>query len=173
MGGDGRTKGEPESIGDLPTSGLTCRDVGNGNYRNEVDGGKLAYQATVIPVMIASPGDVLEARDIARDVIFAWNDVNSAHRKTVLMPVGWETHSSPELGSTAQDLINERILADCDLLVGIFWTRLGTPTESSASGSAEEIERHVQAGKPAMVYFSTAPVAPESLGTQYTITCGR
>jgi hypothetical protein len=79
------------------------------------------------------------------------------------MPVGWETHSSPELSGRPQQLINERILAPCDLLVGIFWTRLGTPTGESLSGSVEEIERHLQAGKPAMVYFSTAPVSPQSL----------
>ena len=84
------------------------------------------------------------------------------------MPVGWETHSSPELGATAQELINDRVLEDCDLLVGIFWTRLGTPTGNSSSGTVEEIHRHVEAGKPAMVYFGEAPVAPSMLdSTQY------
>ena len=113
--------------------------------------------------MIASPGDVLEAREVVRDVIHEWNYVNSHSAKAVLMPVGWETHSSPELGERPQELINERILQDCDLLVGIFWTRLGTPTGKSTSGTVEEIERHLAAGKPAMVYFSTAPVAPQSI----------
>lgn len=74
-----------------------------------------------------------------------------------MMPVGWETHASPELGARAQELINDRILEDCDLLIGIFWTRLGTPTGTSASGTVEEIQRHVQAGKPAMIYFCEAP----------------
>jgi hypothetical protein len=55
------------------------------------------------------------------------------------------------------------VLADCDLLVGIFWTKLGTPTGSFKSGTAEEIQKHLDAGKPAMVYFSTAPVAPQSI----------
>src|SRR5450759_2687500 len=114
--------------------------------------------------MIASPGDVLEHRQVIRDVVHEWNYINSLHTNVVLMPVGWETHSSPELGSKkAQDLINERILKDCDLLVAVFWTKLGTPTEQSLSGSAEEIERHLKAGKPAMVYFSTAPFAEESV----------
>ena len=44
------------------------------------------------------------------------------------MPVGWETHSSPDLGAPAQEQINERILEHCDLLIAVFWTRLGTPT---------------------------------------------
>jgi hypothetical protein len=123
----------------------------------------MPYQATVIPVMIASPGDVIEERDITRDIIHEWNYVNSLSSGVVLMPVGWDTHSSPELGGRPQGLINERVLKECDLLVGIFWTRLGSPTGKAASGSVEEIERHIEAGKPVMVYFSTAPVAPQNL----------
>lgn len=123
----------------------------------------MAYTATVVPVIIASPGDVDEQRDDARQIINNWNYINSLALNTVLMPVGWETHSAPDLGGRAQELINERVLADCDLLVGIFWTRLGTPTGGFKSGTAEEIQRHLDAGRPAMVYFSTAPVAPQSI----------
>ncbi len=126
----------------------------------------MPYQATVIPVMIASPSDVHEYRTLARDVIHEWNFVHSLSTNAVLMPVGWETHSSPELGASPQELINDRVLEDCDLLVGIFWTRLGTPTGKAASGSVEEIERHIAAGKPAMVYFSTAPASLETVDTK-------
>jgi hypothetical protein len=63
----------------------------------------------------------------------------------------------------AQELINTRILKDCDLLIGVFWTRLGTPTGNAASGTVEEIEEHINAGKPAMIYFSSKPDAPESI----------
>lgn len=123
----------------------------------------MAYQATIIPVMIASPGDVAEERDVIRGVIHDWNDVNAEHTNTLLSAVGWDTHSSPELGARAQDLINTRVLRNCDLLIGVFWTRLGTPTGNSPSGTVEEIEEHIQAGKPAMIYFSSKPVAPESI----------
>lgn len=123
----------------------------------------MPYQATVIPVMIASPSDVHEYRTLARDVIHEWNFVHSLATNAVLMPVGWETHSSPELGASPQDLINDRVLENCDLLVGIFWTRLGTPTGKAVSGSVEEIERHLAAGKPAMVYFSAVPTSLETV----------
>lgn len=113
--------------------------------------------------MIASPGDVSEERDIIRAVIHDWNDVNAAISKTMLTPMGWETHSSPELGARPQELINARVLKDCDLLVGVFWTRLGTPTGKAESGTVEEIEEHIKAGKPAMIYFSSKPVAPQSI----------
>lgn len=123
----------------------------------------MAYTATVIPIMIASPGDVLNERNVAREVISAWNDVHSLSTKTILTSVGWDTHSSPDLADRAQTLINDRVLKDCDLLIGVFWTRLGTPTGSAASGSVEEIEKHMAAGKPAMVYFSNTPVALNSV----------
>jgi len=126
----------------------------------------VAFQATVIPVMIASPGDVDEEREIIRDIIHDWNDVNAEHANVMLAAVGWETHSSPELGARPQELINSRILENCDLLIGVFWTRLGTPTGKSPSGTVEEIEEHVAAGKPAMIYFSSKPVAPESIDSK-------
>ncbi len=126
----------------------------------------MAYQATIIPIMIASPGDVAEEREIIRSVIHEWNDVNAATTKIMLNPVGCETHTSPELGARPQELINSRILKDCDLLIGVFWTRIGTPTGKSASGTVEEIEEHIKAGKPAMIYFSSRPVAPESIDAE-------
>ncbi|GAG83881.1 unnamed protein product, partial [marine sediment metagenome] len=129
----------------------------------------MAYKATVIPVMIASPGDVIEERDVIRSVIYDWNDINSSASKVILIPVGWETNISPELGARPQEIINIRILEDCDLLVGVFWTRIGTPTGKAKSGTVEEIEEHIKSGKPAMIYFSSKPVAPESLDSvQYS-----
>jgi hypothetical protein len=107
--------------------------------------------------MIASPGDVQAERDIVRDVLNEWNSVHGARRKLLLLPVGWETDVAPEMGDQPQNIINKRILKDADFLVGIFWTRLGTPTSGYASGAVEEIEEHLAAGKPAMLYFSSAP----------------
>lgn len=123
----------------------------------------MSYKATVIPVMIASPGDVADEREIIRSIIHDWNDVNAEASAVMLAAIGWETHSSPELGTRPQELINKRVLKNCDLLIGVFWTRLGTPTGKSSSGTVEEIEEHVASGKPAMIYFSSKPVAPESI----------
>jgi hypothetical protein len=79
------------------------------------------------------------------------------------MPVGWESHSSPSMGDRPRAIINRQVLQGCDLLIAVFWTHLGTPTQKSASGTAEEIEEHLAAGKPAMIYFSSAAVIPESV----------
>lgn len=122
----------------------------------------MSYLANTFNVMIASPGDVGSERAIVRDVIYEWNAVHSNARRIVLLPVGWETHSSPEMGSPAQKIINRQVLNKCDLLVGVFWTRIGTPTEKHLSGTVEEIEEHISAGKPAMLYFSSQPVAMDT-----------
>jgi len=67
------------------------------------------------------------------------------------------------MGNRAQAIINEQVLEQCDLLVAVFWTRLGSPTGKSPSGTVEEIRKHIEAGKPAMLYFSNAPVRPDSV----------
>jgi hypothetical protein len=123
----------------------------------------MAYDAKIIEVIIASPGDVAEERQIVRDVIAEWNAVYARDRTVVLLPVGWETHSSPELDGRPQQMINDRLLAHADLLVGIFWTRVGSPTGRAISGSIEEIEGHHHQGKPVMLYFSNAPVVLDSV----------
>jgi hypothetical protein len=128
----------------------------------------MAFPSTVFNVMIASPSDVPRERVVARDVVWEWNAINAADKQLVLLPIGWETHSSPSMEDTAQATINSQVLRDADLLIAIFWTRLGTPTGEFSSGTVEEVERHIAAGKPTMIYFSSAPVAPDSIEqTQY------
>lgn len=122
----------------------------------------MSYKAEVYKVMIASPSDVDDERKIIREILYEWNAINSETRKIVLLPVGWETHSAPEMGDRAQAIINKQ-LKDCDLLIGVFWTRIGTPTGEYPSGSVEEIQEHINARKPAMLYFSSAPIAPEDI----------
>lgn len=123
----------------------------------------MSYKATVLKVMLASPSDVSQERRLARDIVQEWNVIHAEDRGIILMPVGWETHSTPEMGERAQAIINKQILADCDLLVAVFWTRLGSPTGVAPSGTVEEIEEHLAAGKPALIYFSTAPVRLDSV----------
>lgn len=129
----------------------------------------MPYDATAIKVMIASPSDVFSERNIIREVLSEWNAINFDRRKVVLLPVAWETHSVPEMGDRPQAIINRKLLNDCDLLVGVFWTRIGTPTGDYESGTAEEIHEHIKAGKPAMIYFSQAPASLDSVdSTQYS-----
>jgi hypothetical protein len=94
----------------------------------------VSYTANVINVMIASPSDVPKERLIARDVIAEWNTIHAKDKRTVLMPIGWETHSVPDTGDRPQAIINGQLLKDADLLVAVFWTRIGSPTGAREAG---------------------------------------
>jgi hypothetical protein len=122
---------------------------------------KLSRTATVLRVLIASPSDVVEHREVLTNVIMDWNATHSAAEGIVLMPVKWETHAHPATGDYPQGLINKQIVDDCDILIGAFWSRLGTATPVAPSGTAEEIERLRSKGKNVLLYFSEAPL-PQS-----------
>ena len=117
----------------------------------------MSFQANVLKVMIASPEDVEEERKIVTGAIYRWNDCNASARQLVLLPMKWETHSTPQLGVPAHTIINRQLLDGADIVIGIFGPRLGTSTEESISGTVEEIKKHVAAGKAAKIYFSEVP----------------
>ena len=120
----------------------------------------MPYQATVYNVMIASPSDVENERKLAREALNEWNSLHSEDKNIVLLPIGWDTHTAPEMGAHPQTIIDKQILANADLLIGIFLHRLGTPTLDAQSGTAHEIDSHRDSGKPAMIYFLEEKVDP-------------
>ena len=113
----------------------------------------MAFVARVYRVMVASPSDIVEERKLVRDVCNEWNAVNSGRAGIVLLPVGWEDASAPEMGERPQEILNQHILKGADLLVALFWKRIGSPTGKKLSGTIEEIEEHTKTNKLAMVYF--------------------
>jgi hypothetical protein len=121
----------------------------------------MSYIAKVYNVMIASPGDTKEARQAAKEIIIEWNEIHSEATKIVLLPLMWEDNVTPELNNIGpQESIDEQIGKHADLLVAMFWTRVGTPTSLYESGTIQEIEKHIAKNKPAMLYFSKESVTP-------------
>src|SRR5260370_13833055 len=118
----------------------------------------MSFPANVLMVMIASPGDVQDERRIVTEELYRWNNANAVSRRLVLQPVKWETHSTPESGAPAQDLIDANLLHNADIIVGIFGNRIGTPTDRHPSGTVGEIKDQITARKQAMIYFSRVPV---------------
>jgi hypothetical protein len=116
-------------------------------------------RSEVYRVMIGSPSDLTEERLAATDAVNEWNAQHADAEGAVLLPVKWETHAMPTSGVRPQSAINEQLVDRCDILVGMFWTKLGTSTGVAASGTVEEIDRFVAAGKPAMLYFSQRKIA--------------
>ncbi|RUX96070.1 MULTISPECIES: hypothetical protein [unclassified Mesorhizobium] len=123
----------------------------------------MSFDAKVFKILIASPGDVDEERQAIPEVISRWNNTNAEANAVVLLPVKWETHSAPLMGDRPQRVINNQIVTSCDMAIGVFWTRLGSPTGVSESGTAEEIEWFIENGRPVMVYFSSRRIDPTKL----------
>lgn len=123
----------------------------------------MPFKAVTYRVLIASPSDLGEERNAATEAVHEWNAQHAVAEAVLLLPVKWETHATPATGVRVQGEINRQFVKDCDILVGLFWTRFGTPTGVADSGTVEEIDQFVEANKPAMLYFSARPVDPNKI----------
>jgi hypothetical protein len=105
-----------------------------------------------INIMVASPGDVPDERNAVQRVFIRWNERNTF---AILHPRMWESASVPALGGHPQQILDEQMIKDCDLLVAILWSRLGTPTPTDRSGTLEEIREFSKVKGPGrvMLYF--------------------
>lgn len=103
------------------------------------------YLAKVYKVMIGAPSDIQEEIQMAKNVIQKWNSINSEFRRRVLLPLHWSDNAYPETGIHPQKSINRMVVEKSDLLICIFCSRLGSPTDTHNSGSIEEIDEHIKA----------------------------
>jgi hypothetical protein len=112
-------------------------------------------------IFLASPSDIQEERNIVSIVVGELQRTIGDMLQVDLELVRWETHTWPDVGDDAQDVINREI-SDYDVLVGIMWKRFGTPTKRAQSGTGEEFERAYEYfrayNRPKiMFYFRTTP----------------
>jgi hypothetical protein len=103
-------------------------------------------------VVVASPSEMYESRRIVFDVI---DELNRAFeiQKIAIRGLGWEEYATPGVGASVQEVINEQLLKEYDILIALFGTKLGTPTETAPSGTVEEIEQALRDGSNAMGHF--------------------
>ncbi|WP_158807299.1 hypothetical protein [Beijerinckia sp. L45] len=122
----------------------------------------MPFSANVFHVLIASPSDVPEERIAIAQSLHEWNSLHSRDQGKILLPVMWETHMAPSMGDRPQGLINHQIVRGCDILIGAFWTRLGSPTGLEESGTVEEVKFFLSNKKPVMLYYSKVKVDIDS-----------
>lgn len=123
-----------------------------------------------VNIVIASPGDTEAERRVLLDSLerrFRLNN-HEAHCGFRIIVNGWEDLASQN--GYAQDVINQKIIAECDFVVAVFKHRLGTPTidldtglQRAVSGTAEELlqaldksNKHHPIGM--AFFYSKAPV---------------
>ena len=124
------------------------------------------YHSSVYNVMIGAPSDVQEEVAAAINVINRWNYINSKSNNIVLIPLHWSLSSYPSSGVPPQKSINMQLVCKSDMMVAIFGTKIGTPTDTETSGTVEEIKEHLSAGKNVMIFFKQSTNSISSIDPQ-------
>ena len=109
---------------------------------------------SILKLALCGPEDVSREIQMAEEVIAEWNRTNWEATNCGLVSRHWRTSSSPDMAERGQRVIDRQLIDDSDLVVGIFWSRLGTPTGLAESGTVEEIDRAIHRDIRTMVYFS-------------------
>lgn len=126
----------------------------------------------LIKVFIASPGDVLDQRNLLENIIWQWNNEHTDSKNTILMPIRWENNStaSYRINQDGQAVINEQILEDSDILIAIFGHKIGTRTMSGKSGTVEEINYFYDKYKRGVgIFFVEGDSVPKEFISDYSM----
>ncbi len=105
-------------------------------------------------ILLAAPSDVIEEQALVADAINDWNVQHGDSLEARVELMNWRTHAHPEAGRRPQAILNRQFADRADIVLAIFWRRLGSPTGKASSGTVEEIERAQRRSKKVMVYFS-------------------
>jgi hypothetical protein len=119
-----------------------------------------------IRVFVGSPSDTAACRDAVKSAVELVN-ASLEPRGVLLKAVTWELDARPDVGGDAQQTLNAQIVADCDIYVFVFHSRIGTPTQRARSGAVEEFalaleRKNAGANVRLMVYFDDSPISPAS-----------
>lgn len=127
------------------------------------------HHLQILRIVVASPSDVQAERNTVQKVIDELNRGVAADRGLSLSLSLWETDAYPGFHPEGPQGLIDPILRieDCDILIGIFWKRFGTPTKGAQSGTEHEFKTAFEAWKQnqrpqIMVYFSQKPYLPRS-----------
>ncbi|MCP4407855.1 MAG: SUMF1/EgtB/PvdO family nonheme iron enzyme [Gammaproteobacteria bacterium] len=120
-------------------------------------------------IVLSSPGDVEGERQVMQNVIDEVNHVVALDRGLHLELSRWETDAYPGFHAEGpQGLIDPVLkIEECDILLGIFWKRFGTPTTKAQSGTEHEIRAAISSWKKRkrpviMMYFKEEPFYPKN-----------
>jgi formylglycine-generating enzyme required for sulfatase activity len=128
--------------------------------------------ARIVTLFVASPADVAAEREHVANVAAALNRNMAAERDVQFRVLGWKTDVRPRFHEKGpQWPIDEDLPpANCDIVVGILWKRLGSPMPEMGgeTGTEHEIRAAIAAWKQAqqpevVVCFNQAPYRPKDV----------
>lgn len=119
-------------------------------------------------IFIASPSDVQTERDVCDKVFEKINKNLGPIFNFRIESKKWEKDVRPSFGLDGQDVINNQLLDDFQLFIGIMWHKFGTPTPRSGSGTEEEFDlafEKLKSGETLdlLMYFNQEHADPFSL----------
>ncbi len=113
-------------------------------------------QVKQIKLFVSCPGDISHELDSIKLIVDEINKTSGEQNSYVLRLISWKTDTYTQKGSDAQEVINNQIEGQYDVLIGLLWLRLGTPTKRDKSGTVEEINRALNnKEKEQLIYFKT------------------
>jgi len=125
---------------------------------NSERGVRMAKNASIYNLLISCPSDVQGEIKVINEVVDEFNRTKGDLYNVFIMTRHWSKDSYPQTGGKPQELLNKQFVLDCDAVVGVFWTRFGTPTDEYDSGTEEEIEELIKSNKQVFLYFSQRKV---------------
>jgi hypothetical protein len=115
-----------------------------------------------IKIFISCPSDVKNEVDSIRLIIEEINKTDGEFNNYNLALINWKQDTYTAIGEDAQAVINDQVEKEYDVLVGLLWLKVGTPTKRDKSGTIEEINRALaNLDKKLLIYFNTSP--PENI----------
>jgi len=114
----------------------------------------------IFTIFLSSPSDVPQERDDAQAVVDAFNKSHDYDDMFATIRLyRWEGEVPPSVKENAQKTVNKYLIlpSECDLVVVIFWTRMGTPTvidgREYLSGTDYEYTEALESGKPEIFVY--------------------
>jgi tetratricopeptide (TPR) repeat protein len=100
-----------------------------------------------IRVVVASPGDTASERTALERVVEEINNSLGNELGINVTLSRWETSAAPGFSRNGPQQVIDQILdiQNCDVFIGIFWKRFGTPVYDADSGTDHEFQRAYQA----------------------------
>lgn len=117
-------------------------------------------------ILLSAPSDMNTYIKNIKNALGCFNGDFADKYGIYFVQKNWKESTYPSFGEEAQTTINKQIVDNCDMIVALFGTRLGTPTKDHESGTIEEIIKIHNAGGNVLTYFFTGKAQVTNIDTE-------